>query len=345
MLEEYPRESLLFIYHNCKHQLVPTLQVLVSRDIQLLLHSSKCTIRRIIVACTRIINFFAPKKETVQTQRIARAAQKQGTSQNANKMRISIAAVRYMIVIPLLIASSHIVPYCILASHRATTTITTMSIPSRLNLCHQSSFSAENTMITIVPSFHYSSRLPFLSSPFQQDAGPFVAGMPADVPLWMAKALYQRQLAQIRLPEWLSTAKLTEILKEEKQETTLTTQLPFFYFEIARALAMVVEKSAQVVLQDLVNVRVDKIRQNFHDLSRGELQRNEGELPMISVTGIARVELNMVGPFLQRAFSDHGFLTQRPQEEKGVSVGGEKAGEEVKKVSAVARSRLRRFRQ
>lgn len=40
MLEEYPRESLLFIYHNCKHQVVPTLQVLVSRDIQLLLYST-----------------------------------------------------------------------------------------------------------------------------------------------------------------------------------------------------------------------------------------------------------------------------------------------------------------
>ena len=35
---------------------------------------------------------------------------------------------------------------------------------------------------------------------------------------------------------------------------------------------------------------------------------------MIAVTGIASVELNKVGPFLQRAFSDYGYLTQRPED-------------------------------
>jgi hypothetical protein len=234
-------------------------------------------------------------------------------------------------------------------------TIVTMPVPtssSRLNLCHQSSFGADNTMITVVPSFHYSSQLPLLSSPSQQTAGPFVAGMPVEVPLWMSKVLHQRQLAQIRLPEWLQTTKLTEILKEEKRSTLLTTQLPFYYYEIARALAMVLEKSTQIVLQDLVAVRVDKIRQHFHELSRGDLQQNEGELPMIAVTGIASVELNKVGPFLQRAFSDYGYLTQLPQEDKenattstgGGGLAGEKESDDAGKKVSMARSRLRRFR-
>lgn len=230
---------------------------------------------------------------------------------------------------------------------------------SRLNLCHQSSFGADNTLITVVPSFHYSSQLPLLSSPLQQTTGPFVAGMPVEVPLWMAKVLQQRQLAQIRLPDWLSTQKLTELLREEKQSTLLTTQLPFYYYEMARALHSIVEKSTQVVLQDLVAVRVDKIRQHFHELSRGDLQQAQ-ELPMIAVTGIASVELNKVGPFLQRAFSDYGYLTQRPEDvEKenavvdttstaaaaAAAAGGKGIDDTTtsKKLS-VGLSRLRRFR-
>jgi hypothetical protein len=224
---------------------------------------------------------------------------------------------------------------------------------SRLNLCHQSSFCSDNTMIAVVPSFHHAAGLPLLSSPSQQTAGPFVAGMPVEVPLWMAKVLHQRQLAQIRLPEWLSTQKLTEILKEEQQSTLLTTQLPFYYYEIARALALVVEKSTQVVLQDLVAVRVDKIRQHFHELSRGDLQQNpDEELPMIAVTGIASVELNKVGPFLQRAFSDYGYMTQKGTEQGkdnngGATMAGEPAAsqEETTKKVSMARSRLRKFRQ
>jgi hypothetical protein len=230
-----------------------------------------------------------------------------------------------------------------------------MSPPSsrRLNLCQQSSFCAENTLITVVPSFHHSNPLPMLSSPSQQSVGPFVAGMPVQVPLWMAKLLHQRQLAQIHLPEWLNARQLTEILQDEKESTLLTTKLPFYYYEIARALNLATEKSAQIVLQDLLEVRVDKIRQHFHELSKGDLQQGDEELPMIAVTGIASVELNKVGPFLQRAFSDYGYLTQKSaeEEEEGVAAAGKEntegnssksVNDPVGKKVSMARSRLRR---
>jgi hypothetical protein len=247
-----------------------------------------------------------------------------------------------------------------------------------MSLCHQSSFSAESTMITIVPSFHYPTALPILSSPHQQSIGPFVAGMPVQVPLWIAKTLHQRQLAQIELPEWLASADmLAQILQEERESVLLTKKLPYYYFEIARSLDFCLPKSSQILLQDLMALRSDKLRQHFHEMSRTTLQEpphhdedgggggdNEGDedaLPLISVTGIASYEINKMGPFLQRAFSDYGYLTKRSVEPEGeekdsssgktvedASVGEDedidKGSQESHKVSKIRSSRLRRFR-
>lgn len=264
---------------------------------------------------------------------------------------------------------------------------------SRLSLCNQSSFCAENTMVTIVPSFNYSGSFPLLSCTKEASVGPFTAGMPVNVPLWIAKALYSRNFCQIELPEWLSVPVLTSILKEERESTLLSTKLPFHYYEIARALDCFLldnknptGRATKVVLQDLVAVRSDKLRMHFHELSRSELVhtpagyddvdedgnylvdgemdkdgRGPAELPIISVTGICSYELNKVGPFLQRAFSDYGFLTRRPSMEKSNKNSSSSSGTEKDKAAdeepsldedgdttsrrvSLARSRLRRFR-
>jgi hypothetical protein len=232
---------------------------------------------------------------------------------------------------------------------------------NHMSLCQRASFSAENTPITVIPAFSSKGPLSLLSSQQQKSVGPFVAGMPVTVPLWMAKLLYQKQLAQIQLPDWLAVERLKAILQEEKTNELLTSQLPFYYYEIARSLTKVLnassdgsattnQQAALVVLQDLVAVRIDKIRQNFHDLSRETLVHMDGELPMIAVTGIASVELNKVGPFLQRAFSDYGYLVRHDEKETIQAipmmedVASEKEPAIVKKVSNT-RSRLRKFRQ
>jgi hypothetical protein len=197
-------------------------------------------------------------------------------------------------------------------------------------------------MVTIVPSFSYENELPLISSPHQSSIGPFVAGIPVQVPLWIAKTLHQRQLAQIQLPDWLARpTTLTEILQEERESTVLTTKLPYHYYEISRSLDFCLPKSVQILLQDLTALRSDKLRQNFHELSRAELQEQHynkdddevKELPTIEVAGIGSYEINKVGPFLQRAFSDYGFLTQQSSSDDGV---GEKVG------AARTRSTLRK---
>lgn len=228
---------------------------------------------------------------------------------------------------------------------------------TRLSLCHQSSFCAENVLVTIVPSFSSPRTFPVLGATQKIHVGPFVGGMPMTVPLWVAKTLKRRNFADIELPDWLSVSVLSSILREERESTLLSRRLPFYYYEIARALdgcltdatttnthpsssidgggTTVVGggggKAVKVVLHDLIAVRSDKLRHHFHELSKSDLvhpppgyddnletegkgrssQGGSGELPIISVTGICSYELNKVGPFLQRAFSDYGFLTRR----------------------------------
>lgn len=241
-------------------------------------------------------------------------------------------------------------------------------------------------MVTIVPSFGFSGSFPLLSSTQKAMVGPFTAGMPSDVPLWVAKALHRRNFCQIELPEWLSVEVLRSILEEEKGSVLLSKRLPFHYYEIARALDTCLldaknptGRATKVVLQDLVAIRSDKLRMHFHELSRSDLvhppagydevdedgnyaslsgDKQPSELPMISVTGICSYELNKVGPFLQRAFSDYGFLTRRPSMEGSSNraaagkqasgegeMGEESQGGDLKsRRISTARSRLRRFR-
>ena len=273
----------------------------------------------------------------------------------------------------------------------------TSSSSSRVGLCNQSSFCAETTMVTIVPAFHYDGSFELLSGTHKANVGPFVAGMPSNVPLWIAKTLFSRNMAQIELPEWLSVPFLTGILKEERESTLLSRKLPFYYYEIARALDCCLldskypmGRAIKVVLQDLVAVRSDKLRMHFHELSRSDLihppagydeldeegnyaqqydkENPPSELPIISVTGICSYELNKTGPFLQRAFSDYGFLTRRPSmeennsrtsnnkdssssinkegdiENSGTSGDPEDKGLSKNRRGPLGRSRLRRFR-
>lgn len=216
----------------------------------------------------------------------------------------------------------------------------------KFNLCHEASFCSETTPVTVVPAFSYPSKVPLMSSPQQAFVGPFVAGMPLEVPLWMAKVLLQKKLAQIQIPDWLSPENLTTILTKEREENMLTTKLPFYYFEIARSLQWAMDsKSTMIVLQDLANVRIDKIRSHFHALSKGDLEENEGELPEITITGICSIELNTVGPFLQRAFSDYGFLTKSQKQAAGENEeeGNTQGSEGINRPTNLG-SRLRRFR-
>ena len=68
------------------------------------------------------------------------------------------------------------------------------------------------------------------------DAGPFQAGLPVTVPLWVALHLKTMNRCRIMAPEWLSEEFLTNKIQEETDQSLLTPMPSEYYFEVAKLL-------------------------------------------------------------------------------------------------------------
>jgi hypothetical protein len=187
-------------------------------------------------------------------------------------------------------------------------------------------FQADDTLITILPSFNSSESLPLLSS---VAAGPFQAGMPTSVPLWMALLLHQRSLCTISPPEWLGAINLSEVIDFEKNNNGLfhdEERLPRHYYEIANRLTgrrgivfqtngASTESQAQVLsllIQDLFQLRIDKLRQQLPAiLLEHQQQENRDKINLtMTIDGISTQELALFRPFIQQALNDRSFLLE-----------------------------------
>lgn len=73
-------------------------------------------------------------------------------------------------------------------------------------------FIAEKSNIEIIPKFNLDGVIHLISG----DIGPFRAGLPLIVPLWLALNLRQRNKCRILTPDWMDVDKLEEKKEEEK---------------------------------------------------------------------------------------------------------------------------------
>jgi len=73
-------------------------------------------------------------------------------------------------------------------------------------------FLAENEIIQIVPTFNHASHVHLICGSY----GPFRAGLPLNVPIWVALNLRQKKTCRILAPDWMTVDKLQERLEEEK---------------------------------------------------------------------------------------------------------------------------------
>lgn len=73
-------------------------------------------------------------------------------------------------------------------------------------------FLAERKYVSIIPKFTSNNVLHLISG----DVGPFRAGLPVVVPLWIAVNLKQRLKCRIIPPEWMNIEQLLEKKEEEK---------------------------------------------------------------------------------------------------------------------------------
>jgi hypothetical protein len=186
--------------------------------------------------------------------------------------------------------------------------------------CYYAAFRADDVPVNIVPSFDYSSKIPLLSS---TAVGPFKAGMTCTVPIWFALTLRQRSLCSIQQPDWLTSENLVEIIAMEKQSRALFTdssRLPPAYYEIAKRLTQADSnnsntsssgagagdgKSVALLVQDLLSIRLDKLRQQF----QGFLSDLSDQTALtVDVNGIGTQELAILQRFVRQALNDQNYL-------------------------------------
>lgn len=72
-------------------------------------------------------------------------------------------------------------------------------------------FLGEKRLVSIVPNFNFDP-IHLISG----SVGPFRAGLPVRVPIWLAVNLKQRQKCRIVCPDWMEPENL-EILKENEK--------------------------------------------------------------------------------------------------------------------------------
>ncbi|GMS87492.1 hypothetical protein PENTCL1PPCAC_9667, partial [Pristionchus entomophagus] len=97
------------------------------------------------------------------------------------------------------------------------------------------------------------------------DIGPFEAGMPCTVPLWLAIDLRRRHKCEIIPPEWMTAERLKELIVTEGEMPGLAP-LPEAFFEIAHLLTrhakedLVEGDQMKTLVQDIWDKREAKLR-------------------------------------------------------------------------------------
>ncbi|MFH4978163.1 hypothetical protein AB6A40_004872 [Gnathostoma spinigerum] len=121
-------------------------------------------------------------------------------------------------------------------------------------------FLAENTLVQIKPNFN-DQVLHLICG----DVGPFEAGMPVSVPLWVAINLKRRHKCEIIPPEWMDIEEIKRMIVAET-ESPFFTEIPPYFFEISHLLLenavddIAETDQVKTFVQDLWDKRVAKMR-------------------------------------------------------------------------------------
>lgn len=163
-------------------------------------------------------------------------------------------------------------------------------------------FLAEKETVKIIPKFTHDQV--FLIG---GDIGPFNAGLPVTVPLWMAINLKQRQKCRIQPPDWMDVEKLTEKKQEETEAAIFQPMLNPHYMEVTKLLLTHATDDiphadeVHTLIKDIWDLRVAKLRQSIDRFVKD--QETHARLDNLSL-----MEINTIRPFLTQALDQmHGL--------------------------------------
>ncbi len=120
-------------------------------------------------------------------------------------------------------------------------------------------FLAEKEMVEIVPKFTLDSI--YL---MEGNLGPFRAGLPSRVPLWVALDFRKRERCTLVSPHWMNILTLEALKKEEWDSPHRFTQMPNEHYQ---GMAQVIFRSCSQDIPDADKVQIlIKVRNNERKL-------------------------------------------------------------------------------
>ncbi|KAL0270670.1 UNVERIFIED_CONTAM: hypothetical protein PYX00_008004 [Menopon gallinae] len=141
-------------------------------------------------------------------------------------------------------------------------------------------FLAENEMVTIIPNFNYS-KIFFIVD----EVGPFRAGMPLRVPIWLAINLKSRQKCRIIPPDWMDLEKLEE-LKEEEIRSDYFCKVPSEYYIVITQLLLNVadgdiprSEALRTIIKDIWDKRQGEITDFRRHVHKGRRSPRQAQSP------------------------------------------------------------------
>ncbi|XP_031779005.1 probable DNA replication complex GINS protein PSF2 [Nasonia vitripennis] len=132
-------------------------------------------------------------------------------------------------------------------------------------------FLGEKQLVSIVPNFSFGV-IHLISG----SIGPFRAGLPVRVPIWIALSLKQQQKCRIVAQEWMDMEKLTEILEEEKQSKLFTRMPNNHFMDEAQMLLTAAPDdipdvdNIRTIIKDIWDLRMAKLRSSVIGFVKNE---------------------------------------------------------------------------
>lgn len=149
-------------------------------------------------------------------------------------------------------------------------------------------FLAENMLVEVVPNFN-KPKIDLVCG----TVGPFRAGIPVLVPLWLAVNLKGRQKCKLVAPSWMNLEYL-ENLKKDEQDSPKFCKVPSEYYIIEAQifLRIGVEDISQrdalrTVIKDIWDIRLAKLRTSVDTfIKHGGIHAQLDNLTSMEITAV-----------------------------------------------------------
>lgn len=168
-------------------------------------------------------------------------------------------------------------------------------------------FLAENRILSIIPNFTHD-KIYLICGEF----GPFKAGLPVNVPIWLAVMFKQKQKCRIVAPEWMDVDVLEEI-KEEEKRSRFFTKMPNEHYMVEAKLILGIaaediprSSDIKTIIKDIWDIRMSKLRTSMDTLMKSG--GSYGRLDHLTV-----IEINSVKPLLPEAMDELYQLQSQTQ--------------------------------